>query len=256
MNYTGAQLDEIKKAFAGFDGFETAYAPQMMIKGDALQKVTATADGVNLLFKNMTVNVSPRDYSYDYDGTTVTLSNGVKAKWYTEGKTQMLTVKVDDRFVTISSPSGKLSKSQLEKAVVSVTKVGASQNTDLTAVTYTAAQTKEIKAEYAKFDGFTAAYAPMQMAKGDAFQKVASGDSVIFWFKHMTVQISPRDYSFGYDSTSVTLSNGVKAKWFKPSDTAMLSFHIDDRYVTISSADQALTNAQIEQIAIGVGKLK
>jgi hypothetical protein len=254
-NYTAAQLDDIKKAFAGFDGFETPYAPQMMIKGDALQNATATGDGVNLLFKNMTVNVSPRDYSYEYEGTTVTLSNGAKAKWYTPSDTAMLTVKVDDRYVTVSSPNGKLSKAQLEKAAVSVTKVGDSQ-TDLTTVTYTAAQTKEIKGEFAKFDGFTAAYAPTKMAKDDAFQKVASGDSVIFWFKHMNVQISPRDYSFGYDSTNVTLPNGVKAKWFTPSDTAMLTFQIDDRYVTISSADNALTKAQIEQIATGVVKLK
>lgn len=255
VTYTAAQLDELKKAFANFDGFEAPYAPQMIVNGDALQKSAATADGVNLLFNNMTVNVSPRDYSYEYDGTTVTLSNGAKAKWYKPGDTQMLTVKVDDRYVTLSSPNGKLTQAQLEKVAISVVKVGAVQ-TDLATVTYSAAQTKAIKDEFAKFDGFTAAYAPTKMVKDDAFQKVASGDSVIFWFKHMTVQISPRDYSFGYDSTNVTLSNGVKAKWFKPSDTTMLSFQIDNRYVTISSADQALTNAQIEQIATGVAKLK
>ncbi|MCM3629372.1 copper amine oxidase N-terminal domain-containing protein [Paenibacillus glycanilyticus] len=254
-NYTEAQLDDIKKAFAGFDGFETAYAPQIMIKGDALQKAAATADGVNLLFKNMTVNVSPRDYSHDYDGTTVILTNGVKAKWYKQGDTALMTVKLDDRYVTVSSPGGKLSKAQLEKVAVSVTKVGSAQ-TDLAKVTYTAAQSKAIKEEFAKFDGFTTAYAPTKMAKDDAFQKVASGDSVIFWFKHMNVQISPRDYSYGYDSTNVTLPNGVKAKWFKQSDTAMLTLQIDDRYVTISSADKSLSNIQIEQIATGVVKMK
>lgn len=254
-NYTADQLDEIKKAFARFDGFEAAYAPQMMIKGDALQKVAATEDGVNLLFKNMTVNVSPRDYASDDDGTTVTLSNGAKAKWYTIGDTSMLTVKVDDRYVTVSSPNKTLSKAQLEKAAVSVAKVGAVQ-TDLATVTYTAAQTKAIKDEFAKFDGFTTAYAPTKMAKDDAFQKIASGDSVSFSFKYMNVQISPRDYSVGYDSTNVTLPNGVKAKWFTPSDTAMLSFQMDDRYVTISSADNSLTKAQIEHIATGVAKLK
>ncbi|WP_336784920.1 hypothetical protein [Paenibacillus sp. MMO-177] len=254
-NYSAAQLDEIKKAFAGFEGFESAYAPQIMIKGDALQKAAATADGVNLLFKNMTVNVSPRDYSFEYDGTNVTLSNGAKAKWYNVNGTDMLTVKVDDRYVTVSSPNQTLTKAQAEKVAVSVAKVGAAQS-DLAAVTYTAAQTQAIKDEFAKFDGFTAAYAPTKMAIDDAFQKVASGDSVIFWFKHMNVQISPRDYSFGYDSTAVTLANGVKAKWFAPSGTAMLSFQIDDRYVTISSADNSLTKAQIEQIATGVAKLK
>ncbi|SFE13098.1 hypothetical protein SAMN05216378_2432 [Paenibacillus catalpae] len=255
VSYTAAQLDELKKAFAGFDGFETAYAPQMMVNGDVLQKTVATADGVNIVFENMTVNVSPRDYSHDYEGTTVTLSNGAKAKWYKIGDTLMLTVKVDDRYVTLSSPNANLTQARLEKVAVTVTKVGAAQ-TDLATVTYTAAQTKAIKEEYAKFDGFTAAYAPTKMAKDDAFQKVASGDSVIFWFKHMNVQISPRDYSFGYDSTNVTLPNGVKAKWFTPSDTAMLTFQIDDRYVTISSADNSLTKAQIEQIATGVAKLK
>ncbi|TCM90793.1 hypothetical protein EV294_110150 [Paenibacillus sp. BK033] len=253
--YTAAQLDEMKKAFAGFDGFEAAYAPQLTVKGDALQKTAATADGVNLLFKNMTVNVSPRDYSFEYDGTNVTLSNGAKAKWYNVNGTDMLTVKVDDRYVTVSSPSKTLTKAQAEKVAVSVAKVGAAQS-DLATVTYTDAQTKAIKDEFAKFDGFTAAYAPTKMAKDDAFQNVASGDSVIFWFKHMNVQISPRDYSYGYDSTAVTLANGVKAKWFAPSGTAMLSFQIDDRYVTISSADNSLTKAQIEQIATGVAKLK
>ncbi|MCM3629370.1 copper amine oxidase N-terminal domain-containing protein [Paenibacillus glycanilyticus] len=255
VSYTAAQLDELKNAFAGFEGFEAAYAPQKMINGDALQKSAATADGVNLLFKNMTVNVSPRDYSFDYEGTTVTLSNGVKAKWYKPSDTAMLTVKVDDRYVTLSSPNAKLTNAQLEKVAVTVAKVGAAQ-TDLTTVTFTAAQTKEIKDEFAKFDGFTTAYAPTKMAKDDTFQKVAGGDSVNFWFKHMNVQISPRDYSVGYDSTNVTLPNGVKAKWFTPSDTAMLSFQIDDRYVTISSADKSLTKAQIEQIATGVAKLK
>ncbi|WP_201007921.1 hypothetical protein [Paenibacillus glycanilyticus] len=255
VTYTAAQLDEMKKAFANFDGFEAAYAPQVTVKGDALQKTAATADGVNLLFKNMTVNVSPRDYSFEYDGTNVTLSNGAKAKWYNVTGTDMLTVKVDDRYVTVSSPNKTLTKAQAEKVAVSVAKVGAAQ-TDLATVTYTEAQTKAIKDEFAKFDGFTAAYVPTKMAKDDAFQKVAGGDSVNFWFKHMNVQISPRDYSVGYDSSAVTLPNGVKAKWFTPSSTPMLSFQIDDRYVTISSADNSLTKAQIEQIATGVAKLK
>ncbi|MCM3629371.1 copper amine oxidase N-terminal domain-containing protein [Paenibacillus glycanilyticus] len=253
--YTAAQLDELKKAFAGFDGFETAYAPQMMIKGDVLQKTVATADGVNIVFENMTVNVSPRDYSHDYDGKSVTLSNGAKAKWYKVGDTPMLTLKVDDRYVTLSSPNANLTQARLEKVAVTVAKVGAVQS-DLAKVTYTSAQSNAIKDEFAKFDGFTTAYAPTLMIKDDAFQKVAGGDSVNFFFKHMNVKISPRDYSVGYDSTNVTLPNGVKAKWFTPSDTATLSFQIDDRYVTISSADKSLTKAQVEQIATGVAKLK
>ncbi|WP_248761637.1 copper amine oxidase N-terminal domain-containing protein [Paenibacillus sp. ATY16] len=253
--YTAVQLDELKKAFAGFDGFEAAYAPQMMVKGDVLKKTAATEDGVNIIFENMTVNVSPRDYSFKYDGTNVTLSNGAKAKWYTVNGTDMLTLKVDDRYVTLSSPNANLTHARLEKVAVNVTKVGAAQS-DLAKVTYTAAQTNAIKDEFAKFDGFETAYAPTLMTKNDAFQKVAGGDSVNFLFKHMNVQISPREYSVGYDSTAVTLPNGVKAKWFTPSKTAMLSFQIDDRYVTVSSADNSLSKAQIEQIATGVAKLK
>ncbi|WP_127495637.1 hypothetical protein [Paenibacillus glycanilyticus] len=253
--YTAAQLDELKKAFAGFDGFEAAYAPQMMVNGDVLKKTAATEDGVNIIFENMTVNVSPRDYSFKYEGTKVTLSNGATAKWYTLNGTDMLTLKVDDRYVTLSSPNANLTHARLEKVAVTVTKVGAAQS-DLAKVTYTTAQANAIKDEFAKFDGYTTAYAPSLMTKNDAFQKVTGGDSVNFLFKHMTVQISPRDYSVGYDSTAVTLPNGVKAKWFKPSKTALLSFQIDDRYVTVSSADNSLTKAQIEQIATGVAKLK
>jgi hypothetical protein len=123
VQYSVAQQEEITKAFANFEGFETAYAPAQMVSGDAFQKVAGGKDGVSFLFNKMRVNVSPRDYSYDYDGTTVKLSNGTEAKWYTPSDTAMLTFKLADRFVTISSPDKSLSKAQIEKVAVSVAKL-------------------------------------------------------------------------------------------------------------------------------------
>ncbi|ETT60830.1 stalk domain-containing protein [Paenibacillus sp. FSL H8-0457] len=120
VNYSDAQLKEIKSAFAKFDGFQTPYAPSQMVKGDVYQKTGASADGVNMVFKHMTVYISPRDYSHGYDSKPVTLSNGVKAKWYTPDDTDMLGFQINDRFVTISSPDHSLSKAQLEKVAVSV----------------------------------------------------------------------------------------------------------------------------------------
>ncbi|MBB3128317.1 hypothetical protein FHS19_002971 [Paenibacillus rhizosphaerae] len=129
--------------------------------------------------------------------------------------------------------------------------------TDLVAVTYSSSQIQAIKSEFAKFDGFTTAYAPMQAAKNDSFQKVAAGgDSVTFAFNHMTVQISPRDNSFEYDGKNITLSNGVQAKWYTPSNTTMLTFKLDDRFVTLYSQDHSLSNAQLEKVAVSVAKLK
>lgn len=123
VQYSAAQKEQITKAFANFEGFETAYAPAQMISGDAFQKVVGGDDGVSFLFNKMRVNVSPRDYSYDYDGTTVKLSNGTEAKWYTPSDTAMLTFALADRFVTISSPDKTLSKAQIEKVAVSVAKL-------------------------------------------------------------------------------------------------------------------------------------
>lgn len=123
VTYSAAQKEEITKAFANFQGFETAYAPAQMISGDAFQKVVGGDDGVSFLFNKMRVNVSPRDYSFDYDGTSVKLSNGTEAKWYTPSDTAMLTFKLADRFVTISSPDKSLSKAQIEKVAVSVAKL-------------------------------------------------------------------------------------------------------------------------------------
>ncbi|WP_405107277.1 hypothetical protein MHH28_26755 [Paenibacillus sp. FSL K6-1217] len=126
----------------------------------------------------------------------------------------------------------------------------------LTEVQYSAAQKEQIAKEFAKFEGFETAYAPTQMISGDAFQKVAGGgDGVSFLFNKMRVNISPRDYSEGYNSSTVKLSNGTEAKWYTPSDTPMLTFKLADRFVTISSADKSLSKAQIEKVAVGVAKL-
>ncbi|RAR44629.1 hypothetical protein [Paenibacillus sp. MDMC362] len=134
---------------------------------------------------------------------------------------------------------------------------GNGQTTELTNVKYSDAERKEIKSAFAKFDGFQTPYAPTQMEKNDMYQKTgASEDGVNMLFKHMTVYISPRDYSHGYDSKSVTLSNGVKAKWYTPDDTDMLGFQIDDRFVTISSPEHSLSRAQLEKVAVSVAQLK
>lgn len=134
---------------------------------------------------------------------------------------------------------------------------GNGQTSELTTVKYSDAQLKEIKSAFAKFDGFTTLYAPNQMIQGDVYQKTgASEDGVNMVFKHMTVYISPRDYSHGYDSTAVTLSNGTKAKWYTPDDTAMLGFQFHDRFVTISSPDHSLSKAQLEKVAVSVAQVK
>ncbi|AIQ22120.1 stalk domain-containing protein [Paenibacillus sp. FSL H7-0737] len=123
VQYSNTQKEEIVKAFANFQGFETAYAPTQMVSGDAFQKVVGSDDGVNFLFKQMKVNISPRDYAYEYKGETVKLSNGTEAKWYSPSTDSLfLTYKLDDRFVTISSPNKTLSKTQLEKVAVNVVK--------------------------------------------------------------------------------------------------------------------------------------
>lgn len=123
INYNEAQIKAIKKAYANFESFETAYAPKQMTKNDSFVKAAATGDGVNLIFKHMIVNVSPRDYSTDYESKEVKLSNGVIAKWYTPSDTPMLGFQLDDRTVTISSPDGSLGNSQIEQIAVSVSKL-------------------------------------------------------------------------------------------------------------------------------------
>lgn len=127
---------------------------------------------------------------------------------------------------------------------------------DLAAVTYSAEQIKQINGEFAKFEGFETAYAPTQMAAGDSLKTVAAGDDgVRFVFGHMAVSVSPKDYSFDYDGTSVKLANGATAKWYKPGDTEMLTFALDDRFVTLSSDDQSMSKTQLEKAAVSVAKL-
>ncbi|MEJ8303263.1 stalk domain-containing protein [Saccharibacillus sacchari] len=125
----------------------------------------------------------------------------------------------------------------------------------LTAITYTAAQKAAAKQAFAAFEGFETAYAPMQAATGDTFRSVgAGGDSVTYVFDNMKVAIAPRDDSFGYDFTPVTLSNGVKGNWYKPSDRDMLTFPVGDRFVTIWSDNGSLSKAQIQAVAVHVEK--
>lgn len=123
VNYSDTQVKEIKTAFAKFDGFETPYAPTLMAAGDTYQQAAAGSDGVNLVFAHMIVNVSPRDDSYMYEGTEVKLSNGTTAKWYKPDDTELLSFKLDDRIVTISSPDSAIAKAQLEKIAVGVAKL-------------------------------------------------------------------------------------------------------------------------------------
>ncbi|MEJ8303361.1 hypothetical protein [Saccharibacillus sacchari] len=124
VNYSAAQSKSIVKAFAAFDGFETPYVPSRMITGDAFKNVAVSGDSVTFTFKYMKVSVSPRDDSYSYKGTTVTLpdSNNVKGKWYKVGNTDMLTFPLKDRFVTIYAPYHSLSKTKLEHVAVDVTR--------------------------------------------------------------------------------------------------------------------------------------
>ncbi|WP_440112854.1 stalk domain-containing protein [Paenibacillus sp. QZ-Y1] len=127
----------------------------------------------------------------------------------------------------------------------------------LTNITYSAAQKEAMQKAFAQFDGFETAYAPQHMIAGDTFKSVgAGGDGVSFMFSHMKVDVSPRDYSFGYNSKDVKLSNGVTAKWYTPDQTDMLTFKMDDRYVTLSSPNNALTHTQLEQMAVSVQKVK
>lgn len=123
VSYSSAQKEQITQAFADYQGFETAYAPAQMISGDSFVSVGGGEDGVAFLFKHMRVTISPRDYSYDYNGTTVQLANGTSAKWYVPSDTPMLTFKLDDRYVTLSSPDQSLSKAKLEMVAVNVAKL-------------------------------------------------------------------------------------------------------------------------------------
>ncbi|AZK47972.1 stalk domain-containing protein [Paenibacillus lentus] len=128
---------------------------------------------------------------------------------------------------------------------------------ELKTVNYNAEQIKAIKKAYANFESFETAYAPKQMVSNDSFVKVAASDDAVYLtFKHMLISVSPRDYSYEYESREVKLSNGASAKWYTPSGTPMLGFRLDDRTVTISSPDASLSSGQIEQVAVSVAKLK
>lgn len=127
---------------------------------------------------------------------------------------------------------------------------------NLVSVSYSAEQKKAIKAAFAQFDGFETAYAPVQAAKGDAYVSAGAGDGVTLRFTHMTVSVSPRDYSGGYAAKPVKLSNGTAAKWYTPDKTPLLGFQLDDRFVTLSSPDGKVSAKELEQIAVSVQKLK
>ncbi|XOK61127.1 hypothetical protein ACJ7K1_32375 [Paenibacillus elgii] len=144
-----------------------------------------------------------------------------------------------------------------QKIRLETKKAGESPADEWITINYSEAQIKAIKEAYAEFESFETAYAPKQMAKHDSYVKaVATGDGVHLIFKHMTVNVSPRDYSTGYESKAIKLSNGFSAKWYTPSDTPLLGFQLDDRTVTISSPDGSLSGSQIEQVAVSVAKLK
>ena len=123
IQYTTAQQKLMKKEFAKFKGFEAAYAPKQMIRGDAFKNAVAGDDSVTLLFKEMIVRVSPRDSFSGTAGSSVTLSNHVKAKWFTSIGVPTLGFKLDSRYVTLSSPDKQLSKAQLEKVAVTIAKL-------------------------------------------------------------------------------------------------------------------------------------
>lgn len=127
---------------------------------------------------------------------------------------------------------------------------------NLVSVSYSAEQKKAIKAAFAQFDGFETAYAPAHAAKGDAYVSAGAGDGVTLRFTHMTVSVSPRDYSGGYAAKPVKLSNGTAAKWYTPDKTPLLGFQLDDRFVTLSSPDGKVSAKELEQIAVSVQKLK
>lgn len=123
VNYNENQTLEIQQAFTISESYESSYAPKLMVTGDSYQKTVATDDGVNLIFTHMIIHVSPKDYSDGYDSKVVTLSNGTQAKWYTPVDTPLLSFKLDDRTVTISSRDHSLSNTQIEKLAVSVAKL-------------------------------------------------------------------------------------------------------------------------------------
>jgi hypothetical protein len=127
VNFTKAQIQEIRAAFARFPSFETPYAPRKMAASDRYQRTVAGEDGVAMIFDHMRLKVSPRDYSDPSQGTAVTLPNGTAGRWYTAdqaaGMEPRLVFPVDDRFVTIHSPDRTLSQAVLEGIAATVAKL-------------------------------------------------------------------------------------------------------------------------------------
>lgn len=207
--------------------------------GTKLEKISAYLNH-EITFK---VNGEPR---------TVTDGNGKELAPITYQNTTYLPVRAVSQMVG----ANVVFDSARHMVIIGTNEAGSNEASSLNKVSYSAAQIKEIKAAYAKFESFETPYAPGQMTKNDSYVKAAAtGDGVNHIFKHMIVNVSPRDYSDGYDSKEVTLSNGVKAKWYTPSDTPMLSYQLNDRTVTISSPDHTLSKAQLEQVAVHVAKV-
>ncbi len=208
--------------------------------GSNLEKINA------YLNHGITFNVNGADQS-------LTDSNGKKLVPITYQNTTYLPVRAISNLAGIDVEFDAASQRiRLEKE-----QNGENNGNEWTTINFSEAQIKAIKEAYAKFESFETAYAPQQMTKNDNYVKAAAGgDGVNLIFKHMTVNVSPRDYSTGYESKEVKLSNGITAKWYTPSETPMLGFQLDDRTVTISSPDGSLSNSQMEQVAVSVAKLK
>jgi hypothetical protein len=131
---------------------------------------------------------------------------------------------------------------------------------ELTEVNYTQTQIQEIKDAFANFPSFETAYAPQKMTIGDRYKHTAAGDDgVAIMFDHMRIYVSPRAYSDPSEGETIALPNGVTAKWYPANNEtdseARLTFLLDDRFVTISSPDRTLSQAQLEQVAVTVAKL-
>ncbi|OWA33400.1 hypothetical protein B9G55_22270 [Saccharibacillus sp. O16] len=129
------------------------------------------------------------------------------------------------------------------------------QNFTVSDVNYSAAQYKSIVKAYAAFDGFETPYVPSRMITGDSFKKVGvTGDSVTFFFKYMRVSVSARDDSYSYKGTTVILpnSNNVKGKWYKIDGMDMLTFPLNDRFVTIYAPYHSLSKTKLEHVAVDV----
>ncbi|GEM_PF-5340740 len=158
---------------------------------------------------------------------------------------------------TVSAGSASAAANTGRAAAVAASAASTSQKLNFTVsdVNYSAAQYKSIVKAYSAFDGFETPYVPTRMITGDSFKKVGvTGDSVTFFFKYMRVSVSARDDSYSYKGTTVTLpnSNNVKGKWYKIDGTDMLTFPLNDRFVTIYAPAHSLSKTKLEHIAVDV----